>query len=81
MSDFSDNVATSNRARRPKEIVKAITDTGSASRHRLNLSEMIIAWQHHNEESTDQHKEDVYFTFYIINEALKEIGKLERRVE
>ena len=65
--------------RRPKEIVKTITENGSVASHRLNLSEMLIAWLRVNEEATDEKKEDVYFTFFILNETLKDVQSLQER--
>ena len=67
------------RVRRPKEIVKTITENGSVASHRLNLSEMLIAWLMANEEATDEKKEDVYFTFFILNETLKDVQSLQER--
>ena len=61
----------------PEQIIDNIINNGSADHHRANLSALLIAWlRDPHEELDDETKEDVYYTFYTLSEALKEIHAL-----
>ncbi len=55
------------------EITRIITDANLPSNHRINLSEMLIAWLRANPDSTVEHEQDMYLTFSALNTALKKM--------
>ena len=57
------------------QIINMITDSGSLSDHRHHLSEMFIARQQQHVIDADEHKNEVYHTFFILNQALKDMER------
>jgi len=64
------------------QIIETLTSFGPISSHRLNLSEMVIAWIRSGaldaDSSQQDDQQDVYFTFYLLNEVLKEVELMQK---
>ena len=64
------------------QIIETLTSFGPISSHRLNLSEMVIAWMRSGaldaDSSQQDDQQDVYFTFYLLNEVLKDVEWMQK---
>ena len=64
------------------QIIETLTSFGPISSHRLNLSEMVIAWMRSGaldaDSSQQADQQDVYFTFYLLNEVLKDVELMQK---
>ena len=64
------------------QIIETLTSFGPISSHRLNLSEMVIAWMRSGaldaDSSQQDDQQDVYFTFYLLNEVLKDVELIQK---
>ena len=64
------------------QIIETLTSFGPISSHRLNLSEMVIAWMRSGaldaDSSQQDDQQDVYFTFYLLNEVLKDVELMQK---
>lgn len=58
------------------ELIKQITDAATPAQHRENLSQMLIGYLNNprtEETISVQDRQQVYHTFYTLNEFLKQI--------